>query len=106
MNEHQATWVMLCLVRHKCECEFPMQVSATGTDAFSRRKTQSKVYWTTIPKSKRDQLQAAAAAAGTTVQVNEDGTAMVQTAATGMPTWSSSHACSAGLASFLCMPMN
>ena len=58
-------------------------MSATGADAFSRRKTQSKVYWSTIPKNKRDELQAAAAAAGTTVQINEDGTAVVQTAATG-----------------------
>ena len=60
------------------------QVSATGADAFSRRKTQSKVYWSTIPKNKREELQAAAAAAGTTVQINEDGTALVNTAATGL----------------------
>ncbi len=60
------------------------QVSATGADAFSRRKTQSKVYWSTIPKNKRDELEAAAAAAGTTVRVNADGTAMVQAGATGM----------------------
>ncbi|KAL3144358.1 hypothetical protein ABBQ32_004113 [Trebouxia sp. C0010 RCD-2024] len=59
------------------------KVSATGADAFSRRKTQSKVYWSTIPKNKREELQAAAAAAGTTVQINEDGTALVMTAATG-----------------------
>lgn len=62
-----------------------LQVSATGADAFSRRKTQSKVYWSTIPKNKREELQAAAAAAGTTVQINEDGTALVMTAATGPP---------------------
>ena len=42
------------------------------------------MYWSTIPKDKRDELQAAAAAAGTTVQINEDGTALVQTAATGV----------------------
>ena len=59
-------------------------MSATGADAFSRRKTQSKVYWSTIPKNKRDELEAAAAAAGTTVRVNADGTAMVQSGATGM----------------------
>ncbi|DBA93937.1 hypothetical protein WJX82_005036 [Trebouxia sp. C0006] len=59
------------------------KVSATGADAFSRRKTQSKVYWSTIPKNKRDELEAAAAAAGTTVRVNADGTAMVQSGATG-----------------------
>ena len=58
-------------------------MSATGADAFSRRKTQSKVYWSTIPKNKRDELEAAAAAAGTVVKVNEDGTAMVQAGATG-----------------------
>ena len=63
-----------------------MQVSATGADAFSRRKTQSKVYWSTIPKNKRDELEAAAAAAGTVVKVNEDGTAMVQAGATGIIT--------------------
>lgn len=59
------------------------QVSATGADAFSRRKTQSKVYWSTVPKAKRDELQAAAAAAGTTVQVNADGTAVLSAAVTG-----------------------
>ncbi|DBA90382.1 hypothetical protein WJX77_011707 [Trebouxia sp. C0004] len=59
------------------------KVSATGADAFSRRKTQSKVYWSTIPKNKRDELEAAAAAAGTTVCVNADGTATVQAGATG-----------------------
>jgi len=42
------------------------------------------VYWSTIPKNKRDELEAAAAAAGTTVRVNADGTAMVQAGATGM----------------------
>ena len=69
------------------DCICCLQVSATGADAFSRRKTQSKVYWSTIPKNKRDELQAAAAAAGTTVQINEDGTAVVQTAATGALLW-------------------
>lgn len=60
-----------------------LQVSATGADAFSRRKTQSKVYWSTVPKAKRDELEAAAAAAGTTVQINADGTAVLSAAVTG-----------------------
>ncbi|DBB07013.1 TPA: hypothetical protein ACH3X1_011604 [Trebouxia sp. C0004] len=47
-----------------------------------RRKTQSKVYWSTVPKAKRDELQAAAAAAGTTVQIIADGTAVLPAAAT------------------------
>ena len=42
------------------------------------------MYWSTIPKNKRDELEAAAAAAGTTVRVNADGTAMVQAGATGV----------------------
>ncbi len=70
-----------------------LQVSATGADAFSRRKTQSKVYWSTIPKNKRDELEAAAAAAGTTVRVNADGTAMVQSGATGVLSHASCTAC-------------
>ena len=67
-SRHHRTTQALALLS---DCVCCLQVSATGADAFSRRKTQSKVYWSTIPKNKRDELQAAAAAAGTTVQINE-----------------------------------
>ena len=61
----------------------PVQVNASGSDAFSRRKTLSKVYWTTIPKAQRDAIEAAGKAAGQEVQVNADGTAVLSTSVTG-----------------------
>ena len=69
------------LSQHGVACH--VQVNASGSDAFSRRKTLSKVYWTTIPKAQRDAIEAAGKAAGQEVQVNADGTAVLPTSVTG-----------------------